>query len=165
MGVKSWGIPRRAQLHGGVVVVVDPTVWAGAIEMKDHGIALGDGPPFDRLERAGPIAQALQHVADGVVSNLDGWTLQRDRGKIAWIERRDRLDRGGERHRSAFLERHVLDVGRVDRLDASFPQRFVDGAGNEVVHHVMEDLLPETLLNQVCGALPGRKPGSRACLV
>ena len=64
------------------------------------------------------------------------------------IDGRQRLERGGKRERLPFVERHVLHVGRVDRLEAALAQRLVDGARDQVVRDVVENLLAESLLDE-----------------
>ena len=57
---------------------------------------------------------------------------------------------------------HVADVRRVDRLDAALAQRVVDGARDQVVRDVVEDLILEALLDDARRHLAGRNPGMRA---
>ncbi len=40
------------------------------------------------------------------------------------------------------FDAHVADVRRVDRFDAALPQRIVDGARNQIVRDVVQDLAP-----------------------
>ena len=86
------------------------------------------------------------------------------RREVARIERRHGLDGRRERERLALLERDVLDVRRVDRLDAALLQRLVDGARNQVVHHVVEDLVAEPLLDDRRRHLAGTEAGDARLL-
>src|SRR5207248_7100699 len=63
-----------------------------------------------------------------------------------------------------FTERNILDVGRRDGLDPAFLQRLFDGARNQVVHHVVMDLLAEALFDDVRGDLAGTEAG-QPCLL
>ena len=74
------------------------------------------------------------------------------RGQIAGVERRHGLDRGRERQRLALFSATSLMFGRVDRLDAALLQRLVDGARDQAVHHVVEDLIAEALLDDASPA-------------
>ena len=76
----------------------------------------------------------------------------------AGVERRHRLDRRRERQRLAFFERDVPDIGGVDRLDAALLERLVHGARDEIVHHVVQDLIAVALPNQLGRHLSGTKP-------
>ena len=75
---------------------------------------------------------------------------------------RQRVERRGEGKRLALFDDDVADVGRVDRLDAALLHRIVHGARNQILRHVVEDLILEALLDTWGGTLPGRKPGMRA---
>ena len=74
-------------------------------------------------------------------------SAERDRRQIAGIERRQRIERRGEGERLPFLDVHVAHVGRVDRLEPLLAQRIVHRARDEVVRHVVEDLVLEALLD------------------
>ena len=86
------------------------------------------------------------------------------RREVAEVERRHGLDGGRERERLSLFERDVLDVRRVHRLDAALLQRFIDGARNEAVHHVVEDLLLEPLLDERGRHLAGPEAGNARLL-
>ena len=114
----------------------------------DHGcIAVIEAAPFDRLESRGSLAQPLQRAVDGFFGDVDARTIQGDRGELARVERRYRVERRRERQRLTFFERDVADIGRVDRLDAALAQRVVDGARNKVVRDVVKNLILEPLLD------------------
>ena len=64
---------------------------------------------------------------------------------VAGIDRRHRVERRRELQRLAFFDDDVADVGRVDRLDAALAQRLVDGARDQTVRDVVQDLVAEPL--------------------
>ena len=90
--------------------------------------------------------------------------LQRDRREVAGVERRQRVERRREGERLTLFDVHVADVRRVDRLDAALAQRFVDGARDEVVRDVVQDLVLEALLDDARRRLARPEAGdARAC--
>src|SRR5262249_55539053 len=54
---------------------------------------------------------------------------------------------------------HVAYVRRVDRLEPPFAQRIVDGARDEVVRDVVQDLVLEALLDDARRRLAGTEAG------
>ena len=66
----------------------------------------------------------------------------------AGVDRRQRLERRCKGEGLAFVERHILDVGRIDRLETALAQRLVYGARNEIVRDVVKDLVAEPLLDE-----------------
>src|SRR6202011_3162104 len=58
------------------------------------------------------------------------------------------------------IDRHVADVGRVDRLHAALAQRVVDGAGNELVRDIVENLILVALLDHARWRLAGPEAGN-----
>ena len=84
---------------------------------------------------------------------------ERDRREIARVERRDGVERRGERERPAFFDVHVAHVGRVHRFDAAFAQRIVHRARDQVVRDVVEDLVLEALLDDARRRLAGTESG------
>ncbi len=78
------------------------------------------------------------------------------------FERGDRVERGVERQRPAGFKSDVPHVGCVDRFQPLLAQRIVDRTRNQIVRDVVQDLVLKRCLMTRAGALPGRKPGTRA---
>ena len=125
-----------------------PAAVGRALDVERHGIAVLDAAPFDRLVPGGAALQLRQRLLDGVLFERHRGAPQRNRVQRAGIDGRQRLERGGKRERLPFVERHILHVGRVDRLEAALAQRLVDRARDEVVRDVVENLLAESLLDE-----------------
>ena len=70
------------------------------------------------------------------------------------------VERRLERERLAFFEDEVLDVRRVDRLDAFFDERVADGLRHEVLGDVLHDLRLEALADHVRRDLAGAEAGN-----
>jgi hypothetical protein len=115
--------------------------------------------PSTGSNRAAAIAQALQRAVHRLVVDRDRRALQRDRGQIAGLERRHGVEGRRERQRPPFLDRHVAHVRRVDRFHSAFAQRIVDRARNQVLGHVVEDLILEALLDDARRRLAGAEAG------
>ena len=148
--VESRRVGLAADLDDHVVVVVGLFARRRrlALDVERHGVAVLDAASFDRLE---PRRAALQLASVFSTASSSSVTAGR-RSEIVFqrarIDRRQRLERGGKCERLTFVERHVLHVRRVDGLEAALAQRFVDGARNEIVRDVVENLLAEPLLDE-----------------
>src|SRR5205823_3940489 len=68
-------------------------------------------------------------------------------------------ERRGEGERLAVLDVHVADIGRVDRLESFLAQRVVDGARDQVVRDVVQNLILEALLDDARRRLARTKSG------
>ena len=82
------------------------------------------------------------------------------RGVVARLDRRHGLERRRELERLALFDDDVLDVGRVDRLDAALAQRLVDRARNQAVRDVVEDLVAKALAHDLGRHLAGPEAGN-----
>ena len=118
--------------------------------------------PFDRLEARRAFAQPLERLIDGFVFNLDRRAPDFDRFELARIEGGHDVELGLKVSGWPFFELHVTNVGRLDRLDAAFLQRFADCAFDELVRDVVQDLARNRCFTTFGGTFPGRNPGSRA---
>ena len=149
--VESRRVGFRAELDADVLVHVGAGVRLATrvppLEIEHDGVAVIDAASFDRLEPRRAIAQPLQRRLHRFVVDRIRRAPERDRREIAGIEWRDRVERRREGQRLAFFDCHVADVGRVDRLEAALAQRLVDGARNQVVRDVVQDLVLEALLD------------------
>ena len=85
--------------------------------------------------------------------------MRRQAAVVARLERRQGVERRREGERPPFFDRDVAHVGHVDRLDAALPQRVLDGARDEIVRDLMEDLLFEPLPDDAVGRLAGPEAG------
>ena len=68
-------------------------------------VAVDDAAAFDRLEARRAIAQPLQRLVHRLVVDLRRWATQRDGRVVAELERRQRVERRGERQRAALPRR------------------------------------------------------------
>ncbi len=75
------------------------------------------------------------------------------------IEAGHDVERRLEGQRLAFFEDEVLDVGRLDRLDALFDERVADGLRDQVLGDVLHDLRLEALADHVGRDLAGAEAG------
>ena len=134
--VEARRVGGRANLDVHILVAIRRARRVAAIEIQRERIAGVHPAPFDRLVTGGAFAQPLQRLLDRLVVDPARRPLERERRVVARLEGRDRVERRREHQRLAFLDRHVADVGRVDRLDAPLAQRLVDRRRNEVVGDV-----------------------------
>src|SRR6185503_1274292 len=151
-------------LEADVLVAIGFAFRIPALDVEDHRVAVLDAAVLDRLELRAALAELLQRLVDGLVINVGGVSRGRDGRKVADVERRHGLDSGRERERLSLFERDVLDVRRVHRLDTALLQRFIDGARNQAVRDVVEDLLLEPLLDQRGRHLAGPEAGDARLL-
>ncbi len=96
-------------------------------------------------------AVPLQGELDRFVGDRVGRASDGNRGEVAWVEGRHRVERGDEGQRLTFLDGDVPHVRRVDRLHALLPQRILDGARNQIVRDVVQDLILVALLDDAGG--------------
>ena len=167
--VEAGRVRRRAELDADVRVWLSGVPAVGVAcrsRSSDDRVAVVDAAAFDRLEARGALAQPLQRLVDRLVVDR-GSTARRSEivEKSPGSNGGTRVERRGERQRLAFLERHVPDVGRVDRLEAALAQRLVDRARNQIVRDVVEDLILEALLDDARRRLARPEPGMRALRV
>ena len=120
---------------------------------------------FDRLESRRALPQTLERLVDGVLLDDRRRPAQLQRRVVAGIERRHRFEVRRELQRLAFLDQHVADVRRVNRLHAPLPQRIVHRARDQIVHDVVQDLIAEALPDDLRRHLSGPEAGIRAALL
>ena len=129
---------------GGRLAIVGPGS-CRALEIEHDRIAVRHPAPFDRLVAGGAILQARQRLIDRRVVHLRDLAAQGEARVVTRVDGRHRFEAGRELERLALFDDDVADVGRVDRLDATFAQRLVDGARDEAVCHIVQDLIAEAL--------------------
>src|SRR5678815_2373261 len=127
-------------------------------DSEHSGVAVRNGAAFDRLELRRALAKPLQRLIDGFVGDSSRWTRCRQRAEIARVERGHGLHRRRELQRLSRVPLDVLDVRRIDRLDAALLQRLFDRTRDQPVHHVVEDLVLEALLDDRGGDFPWSEP-------
>jgi len=64
----------------------------------------------------------------------------------------------------ALFDEDVTHIGRVDRFDAPLAQRVVDGAGDELLRDILENLILEALLDDRRGRLARPEPRNTRAL-
>jgi hypothetical protein len=131
-----------------------------ARQVHHHVVARSDAAVLDRLVPRRPLPQLLQRFLHRLVAHLRGLPRQPKLVAIARVDGRHRLERRRELERLPLLDDDVADVGRVHRLDALLAQRVVDGPRNQLMGHVMQDLLPKPLADQPLGNFSGTEPGN-----
>src|SRR4029450_1451694 len=78
-----------------------------------------------------------------------GPPLNRERAVLAGLDRWDGLEGRGQLEPPAFLDDDVLDIGRIDRLDAALPKRLVHGPRGQGMRDVVEDLVAKALAHHL----------------
>ena len=111
----------------------------------------------------GPLPQSLERLVNGGLVHSTGRTRQRDCRVVPRLECRHRIERRGECEGVSLFNRDVADIRRIDGLDAPFPHGIVHGPGNQIVRHIMQDLILEALLDHARWCLARTKAGN-ACL-
>ena len=137
------------------------TVRTGCVlpnEIHDDRVAVGRWAPFDRFELRRALAQTLKGLVHCVFGDSNRGPRSRQRRQIAGIESGNCFDRRREAQRLPLLKRDVAHVRRVDRLDAAFLQRLFNRSRDEAVHHFVEDLFAEPLLDERRGNLAWPEP-------
>ena len=129
------------------------------LERDDDGVAGLDDAGLDRFVTRRALAQPLERLRHGFVFDRDRGLGRLDRAEVARIETRHDVERGLEGEGLALFEHQVLDVGRVDRLDAAFGQRLADRPGDEVLGDVLHDLAAEALADDRGRHLAGPEAG------
>ena len=119
-----------------------------------------DAASFDRLVACGPVAQPLHGKIDRSLFYCRRGPPQRQRRVLARIERRQGVEGRGEGQRLPLFDGHVADVRRVDRLDAPLAQRFVHSGRNQIVRHVVKDLILVALFDHLGRRLAGPETGN-----
>ena len=147
MFVEARRVRFRAQLDADAVVRFRLAPRVAPFQIEHDRVTVVDAAAFDRLVPRRAIAQPLQSQLDGLVGDCLRRPPKRDGRELAGIEDRDRVERRGEGQRLPLFNRNVPHVGRVDRLHAALAQRIVDGAGNQIVRDVMQDLILVALLD------------------
>ncbi len=139
---------------GGRLTLVGPCR-RRALEIEDDRVAHDHPAPFDRLVAGGAILQARERLIDGRVIDVGDLAAQGETRVVTRVDGRHRFEARGELERLAFLDHDVADIGSVDRLDAAFAQRLVDGTGDEAVCHVVQNLIAEALPDHLRWHLAG----------
>jgi hypothetical protein len=124
-------------------------------QVHQHRVALLDAALFHRLVARGALAQPRNRLVHRRIVHRHGGAAQLDRGVVPRIDRRHRVEARRELQRLPFLDDDVLDVRRVDRLDAALAERLVDGARDQPVCHIVQDLVAKALAHDLRGDLPG----------
>ena len=145
--VEPGRIRGRPELDIDVLVAIVALVARFPGDVGDDGVAIGSWAAFHGLELRCPLAEALQRLIDGLLFESRRSLSQLDRGQVARIESGHGLDGGRKPQRLALVQRDVLDVRGIDRLNAPLLQRVVDGARNQAVHDVVENLIAEALFD------------------
>ena len=118
---------------------------------------------LDRLDSVQPVrAAAAARRSTASSSTPRRRPPKRNRREVARLEGRQCVERCREGERLVFVDAHIADVRRVDRLHAALAQRVIDRARDQIVRDVVQDLVLKRCLTTRAGALPGRKPGMRA---
>ena len=129
-----------------------------ALEVDHQRVALADAA-FHRLEPRGAFAQPLERLFTASSSTATAvrrsWMSPKSPGSKAGTTSKLAV----KRERLALFDDHVLDVGGVDRLHALGRQHLVDGARDEVVGDVVENLGAEALAHDRRRHLAGAEPG------
>src|SRR5262245_16946965 len=164
LSVKAGRIGRRPELEAHVVVGIGCALWRAAVsilafDIQHRGVAVLDAAVLDRLELRAALTQVLQRLLDGFIGDHARMTRRFDGRQITDVKRRNRFNRGRELEGLSLLEPDIFDVRRADPLDTWLLERRVDGARNEPVRHVVEDLFLEALLDQSGRYLPGAEAG------
>jgi len=115
----------------------------------DDRLAVPGAASLDRLVARPARAQALDRRRHFLVRHADRRLAQLDRVERARIDGRRRGDGRGELQRLVLVDRDVLHVRRVDRLHPPLAQHLVDGARNQVLGHVLQDLRHEALADDL----------------
>ena len=136
-------------------MLVDFAARIGALEIECDDVAVDDTAAFHGFKAGGAVAQPLQRLIDGVVVDAIRGAIERQRFIGADVECRNCIERRGERHRLAFLNQHVEDIGRIDRFYTPLAQSFVHRPRDKVVGDVVEDLVFEPLLDDARRRLAG----------
>jgi hypothetical protein len=157
--VEAGRVGFRAQLDRHISVHVGLAARVAPLEIDHHCVAVIDAAPFDRLESPGALAQPLHRELHRFVADRGRRPPEGNRRHIARVERRQRVERCREGKRLSFLDADVADVGRVDRLQSFLAQRIVDGARNQIVRDVVQDLVLEALLDHARRRLAGAEAG------
>src|SRR5688572_2926773 len=148
--VEAWWIGFTADFNHHIVMMIGlfaRGVWC-SLDVDRDRIAVFDTAAFYRLVAGGAALQLRQRLFDGIVFQRHRRAAQRNRVQRTRIDRRQRFERRGEGERLPFVERNVLHVWRVHRLEAALAQRLVDRARDQVVRDVVENLLAESLLDE-----------------
>ena len=101
------------------------------------------------------LLQARQRLVDCRVVDRRFLAAQCQAGVVTGIDGRNRFKAGRELEGLTFFDDDVLDVRGIDRLDAACAKRLVDGPRDEPVRHVVEDLVAESLPNDLGRNLAG----------
>src|SRR3569623_123158 len=141
------------------VVALDLVVSHAAVDLDHQQVGrLGVGAALDRLVLGQPLPVALDGRRHLLLVQLHGSALQLDAGVALRLDLRLDLDLRPETQRLAGLELDLVDLQRRHRLDLLLLDGLADGGLDQLLRHVVLDVLAVQLLDDVPGHLAGAEP-------
>ena len=151
--VESGRVGLGAVLDRHVLVRVAGAGRIGAVDVDGDHVAVDDAAVLNDVVAGRTLTQSLQRVVQRVVRHGGRLAGEGDGGEVAQLERRQRIERRGERQRPPFLDDDLADVRRTDRFEPLLTERGVDGTGHHLVRHVVENLVLVALADNPGGHL------------
>jgi hypothetical protein len=158
--IETGWVRGRTELDVDVVMRIELPGCVLALQIHGDGIALNDAAAFDRLGPRRAFAQPLECLFGRRVIHRDRRPSQRERGVVAGLEWRKCVEGSGEGQRLTLLNGDIANFRSVYRLDPLFAQSLVHGRRNQVVDHLMKDLLLEPLLDDAGRGLARPEAGN-----